>query len=259
MSFGAVEGDAGVAAFVLGKLPAHGDFISRGLDDEAIEAADAAVAEAITLAALRWDYRWDDVYVETPVWRFVAAPGVVGRDWVAGVFMASVDAVGRQFPLMAGFNAQTLALVAHAGGLTAALDEAERLARMALLEAQSVDTLLLALEEAVRHFAPPASDDPGAAFAQSALRRVEGVNWSADAVFWVAGARGIEPVHMSGPLAGETLSGLFLSMPQEAAPAPVEDLPPAEEAAEAGLDVAALEDSPAPKAVVSSVDPADAA
>ena len=53
MSFGAVDG-AGVAAFLFGKLPAHGDFISRGLDDETIEAADAAMADIV--AAIRGEF-----------------------------------------------------------------------------------------------------------------------------------------------------------------------------------------------------------
>lgn len=214
MSFGAVSDDSGVAAFVFGKLPAHGDFISRGLDDDTIEAADAALAEAVTLAALRWDDRWDDVYVETPVWRFVAAPGVLGREWTAGVFMASVDAVGRQFPLLAGFSAPNLALVARGHVLTAALDEAESLARNALIEALSVDTLLDAFERTARRFDPPAAGgDPGEAFAAAALQRVQGADWSREGLFWVAGADAIPPIPLSGALNGATLSELFQPTP----------------------------------------------
>ena len=212
MSFGALDG-AGVAPFVFGKLPAHGDFISRGLDDETIEAADAAVAEAITLAALRWDYRWDDIYVETPVWRFVAAPGVLGREWTAGVFMASVDAVGRQFPLVAGFSAPTLALIARGDTLAAALDDAESCARAALLEGRSVDAVLAAFEAAARRFEPQPSDDPGEAFAAAALLRGHAAGWAPEGVFWVAGAPALMPVTVTGALSGETLSGLFIPLP----------------------------------------------
>ncbi len=242
MSFGALD-DTGVAAFVFGKLPAHGDFISRGLDDDTVEAADAAVAEAVTVAALRWDYRWDDVYVETPVWRFAAAPGVLGREWTAGVFIASVDAVGRQFPLIAGFSAPTLALVARAEALTAALDEAEALARAALLEGHSVDTLLAAFESAARRFEPRAAADPGEAFAAAALTRAHTAPWAAEGLFWVAGAPGIEPVGLNGPFSGEILSLLF-----QPAPLAHDETP---------LPAGPAEDSPADEAVISSAPPAE--
>lgn len=214
MSFGALDEDSGVAAFVFGKLPAHGDFISRGLDDDTIEAADAAMAEAVTIAALHWDYRWDEIYVETPVWRFLAAPGVLGRDWTAGVFMASVDAVGRQFPLLAGFSAASLALISRGSALTAALDEAEALARNALIEAHSVDTLLDAFEGASRHFNPSKDGDPGEAFAAAALTQAQSSSWSQDGLFWVAGSDAFEPVPVTGALNGQALSGLFRPLPQ---------------------------------------------
>ena len=266
MSFGALDG-AGVAAFLFGKLPAHGDFISRGLDDETIEAADAAVAEAITLAALRWDQRWDDVYVETPVWRFVAAPGVLGRDWTAGIFMASVDAVGRQFPLVAGFSAPTLALVARGDALTAALDEAEALARAALIEAHSVDVVLTAFENAARCFEPRQNADPGEAFAAAALARAQGAGWSPEGLFWVAGAGGLAPVPVTGPLSGEALAALFQPLPLAdvvPAPEPEPDVPPesgapADEDCQGAAEGDVCEDAQPRDAAVSSTPPADAA
>ncbi|MFT3809648.1 MAG: type VI secretion system-associated protein TagF [Micropepsaceae bacterium] len=257
MSFGALD-DPGIQPFLFGKMPAHGDFISRGLDDETIEAADAAVAEAVTVAALKWDYRWDDVYVETPVWRFIAAPGVLGRDWAAGVFMASVDAVGRQFPLIAGFACSSLALIARGEVLTAVLDETETLARNALLEAASVDTLLASLEGAARRFAPASLADPGEAFAAAALGRAQSAAWSAEGLFWVAGAQAVEPLALSGPLNGEALAALFQPAPvaeiSAAADGQDDDTPP--EPQDDLQDDPAVSSSAAP--VVSSP-PADAA
>ncbi len=252
MSFGALD-DPGIAPFLFGKMPAHGDFISRGLDDETIEAADAAVAEAVTIAALKWDYRWDDVYVETPVWRFIAAPGVLGRDWTAGVFMASVDAVGRQFPLIAGFSSASLALIARGEVLTAVLDETETLARNALLEASSVDTLLAALDGAARRFAPAELTDPGEAFAAAALGCAQSAAWSAEGLFWVAGSQAIEPVALSGPLAGETLAALFQ-------PAPAAEIVATDEGTGGDESPELLDDADSPDdAVVVSSPPADAA
>ncbi len=251
MSFGALDEDSGVAAFVFGKLPAHGDFISRGLDDETIEAADAAMNEAVTIAALHWNERWDDIYVETPVWRFVAAPGVLGREWTAGVFMASVDAVGRQFPLIAGFSASSLAIIARGSALTAALDEAEALARNALIEAHSVDTLLSAFEGAASHFSLPPGGDPGEVFAANALSQAQSSSWSQDGLFWVAGAGAIDPVRINGPLSGQALSGLFQPVPQEPVPVipalsrdPEELVPVPPEAAPSPLAEAATCETP---------------
>ena len=42
---------------------------------------------------------WLNVYLVSPLWRFVLAPGVCGPDAAAGVVMPSIDRVGRYFPL----------------------------------------------------------------------------------------------------------------------------------------------------------------
>jgi hypothetical protein len=68
-----------VGAWLFGKMPAHGDFISRWLEDDAVAAGDAVIAEALAMAAHRWDSEWDEVYVETPVWRFMATPESLAR------------------------------------------------------------------------------------------------------------------------------------------------------------------------------------
>jgi type VI secretion system protein ImpM len=216
MSCDFIAAETPVAPWLFGKMPAHGDFISRGLDDETVEAGDAAVAEAVAFAIQRWDMDWDDVYVETPVWRFLAAPGVLGREWLAGVFLSSVDAVGRQFPLLAGFAAPTLALLARPAATTAALDEAESLARAALLEALSVDTVLARLGEiAAAAFAPGAAgeDDPIAQFAGEVLRQLDSGPWGATAIWWVAGGTPDTHLRLEGPLSGEALSRLFRRAP----------------------------------------------
>lgn len=213
MSAGFV-GDIPAAPWLFGKMPAHGDFISRGLDDETVEAGDGAVAEAIAAASAHWDMQWDDVYVETPVWRFLATPGALGRDWLTGVFLPSVDAVGRQFPLLAGFAAPTLALLARPEATAAALDEAEALARAALLEALSVDTVLGALAEiAARAFGPGAAamGDPIAVFAGDMLRHMESSPWGAQSLWWVAGEA--TQLRLEGALSGETLAQLFRRAP----------------------------------------------
>ena len=85
-----------------GKLPTLGDFASRRLDPAWIAAWDAWLAQG--LGTLRADDdAWLDGYLASPAWRFVVMPGAIpgdaGARACAGVLMASVDRVGRYFPL----------------------------------------------------------------------------------------------------------------------------------------------------------------
>jgi type VI secretion system protein ImpM len=84
-----------------GKLPSLGDFASRRLPHEFIEAWDAWLAAG--LAALRGaDAAWLDGYLASPIWRFLLLPGALpgpsGKQGWTGVLMPSVDRAGRYFP-----------------------------------------------------------------------------------------------------------------------------------------------------------------
>ena len=85
-----------------GKLPSLGDFASRRLPHEFVEAWDGWLAGG--LAALRETAadRWLDGYLASPIWRFLllpgALPGPCGQGPWAGVLMPSVDRAGRYFP-----------------------------------------------------------------------------------------------------------------------------------------------------------------
>jgi len=85
---------------LFGKLPAHGDFIARGLSDAEAGALDdwlsASLSDAATLDG------FDDLYPEAPAWRFIAD---IGGAALCGVIAPSVDSVGRQFPVLAGVAA----------------------------------------------------------------------------------------------------------------------------------------------------------
>lgn len=229
-------------------MPAHGDFVSRGMDDETVASGDTVLAEAIALAAHRWDAQWDDVYIETPVWRFMATPGVFGAMWTAGIFMASVDAVGRQYPLVSGFAAQTLALLAHGPATTAALDEAEAVARAALLDLLPIDAAHERLDDiAVKAFgdAPLALGQP-AGFAVRQLSRLEAKPWTPESVWWVAGGGSELRLQIEGALTREALSQLF-----RPAAAP--------QATEMAAEAVGSSPADAPSSVVSDDKPADPA
>lgn len=90
-------GEQGVPGFY-GKLPGLGDFVSRRLSIEFTQPWDLWLRESIASSQARMGEGWLDVYLTSPLWRFVLSPGVAGQTGWAGVLMPSVDRVGRYFP-----------------------------------------------------------------------------------------------------------------------------------------------------------------
>jgi type VI secretion system ImpM family protein len=82
-----------------GKIPALGDFVSRRLPAEFIEAWDIWLSEELFGAQEKLGENWLESYLKAPIWRFALMPGALdARHWF-GVLMPSVDRIGRQFPL----------------------------------------------------------------------------------------------------------------------------------------------------------------
>ena len=88
------------AAILFGKLPAHGDFVARGLSETEAGALDDWLSESLGSAAVMRDF--DNLYVAAPSWRFVAS---FDDQPMCGVIAPSVDKVGRQFPILVGVQA----------------------------------------------------------------------------------------------------------------------------------------------------------
>jgi type VI secretion system protein ImpM len=82
-----------------GKVPAHGDFITRDLPRGFLDVWDAWLQTSIAESRAQLGDRWLDVYLTCPIWRFGLVPGLCGAEAWAGIVMASVDRVGRYFPL----------------------------------------------------------------------------------------------------------------------------------------------------------------
>ncbi len=86
-----------------GKLPSLGDFASRRLDADFIEAWDGWLAAGLLALRQARAEGWLDAYLGSPSWRFLLMPGVLpgaaGTQAWCGVLMPSVDRVGRYFPL----------------------------------------------------------------------------------------------------------------------------------------------------------------
>ena len=117
-----------------GKLPARGDFVRLGLPGDFVTAWDDWLAGAIAASRDRMGEAWLPAYLEAPVWRFALAPGVAGRDAATGLFMPSVDRVGRYFPLMLAAMQPAVA--------PAWLDACEAAGRAALAEDATPDDVL---------------------------------------------------------------------------------------------------------------------
>ena len=94
-----LEPIAAPAPGLYGKLPARGDFVSRRLDAEFVEAWDAWLQRVIAESKAALGERWLDSFLSAPVWRFVVPAEMFSKSGWAGVMVPSVDRVGRYFPL----------------------------------------------------------------------------------------------------------------------------------------------------------------
>jgi len=89
-----------MAVGIQGKLPSHGDFLRRGVPAELFGPLDAWLARGIAESRALLGEGWLATYLEAPVWRFALAAGSCGPSAAAGVWLPSVDRVGRYFPLL---------------------------------------------------------------------------------------------------------------------------------------------------------------
>ena len=83
---------------LFGKLPAHGDFIHRNLPSEVITAWDEWLQHFIASSREQMGDDWLEIYLTSPVWRFVLSAGVLDNNSWSGVMIPSVDKVGRYYP-----------------------------------------------------------------------------------------------------------------------------------------------------------------
>ena len=82
-----------------GKVPAHGDFVRRGLPSSFVAPWDSWLAAGIAAARAQLGPHWEAAWDSAPAWRFALPPGACGPDAVAGVMLPSQDQVGRRFPI----------------------------------------------------------------------------------------------------------------------------------------------------------------
>lgn len=82
-----------------GKVPAHGDFVRRGLPTSFVGPWDTWLQDGMAMGRDRLGDRWPALWDGAPPWRFALPAGACGPDAVAGVLLPSEDMVGRRFPI----------------------------------------------------------------------------------------------------------------------------------------------------------------
>ncbi len=172
--------------FLFGKLPTHGDFVSRGLEPEFERVWDDWASAEIASAREQLGDGFDEAHDAVPPWGFVCGPGPLGEGWRWGAIAASIDSAGRRFLIIAGQDGLEQAEAAFAG-LTGAL-AAESAIRRILVEGLEADAALAAIGE------PATSPDALAAAKALDAQAAEGVWWAFGDI--------IQPVASNAPVAG---------------------------------------------------------
>lgn len=139
-----------------GKLPARGDFVSVGLPRRFVDPWHDWVQHMLAASRETLGERWEEIWLGAPVWRFQLSPGLFGPDAAVGLWMPSVDRVGRYFPLTFAMLAPALDAVELRQTRAAFLVSAEAAGRGAL-ESD------LAPSEVAARIAEPSVGDPEAA------------------------------------------------------------------------------------------------
>ena len=142
-----------------GKVPVRGDFVRRVLPASFVTPWDRWLQAGIAGSKGILGDDWLDVYLTSPVWRFSLSAHMAGGMAVAGVFIPSVDQVGRYFPFTVACllpaEATPIAIRAQA----AWFDAVEALALQMLTEDASPDDLASEMERLGGPLTPPLPSD----------------------------------------------------------------------------------------------------
>ena len=183
-----------------GKVTSHGDFVTRGLPPEQVQAWDDWLQQAIHASKQQLGGEWLSLYLTSPIWRFAVSGGVLGEAGWAGVMMPSVDRVGRHFPLMIAApvprGTRLTALVADGMAWYDALEDLARGTLEADFKLDQLEPALAALEP----MAPAMAAEAGSAgWRLPIAERNEVPAMLADlllqghSLWWSDGAPGVEP------------------------------------------------------------------
>jgi type VI secretion system protein ImpM len=138
---------------LFGKLPARGDFVRAGLPEDFVAPWDAWCRDMLAASRAALGEAWEDAWMTGPIWRFLLPAGACGPQAVLGVWLPSVDRVGRHFPFgLFALAARVADLetggvwldAAEAAGLAGVVEDAPHGALAARIAAAFADVDLLA-------------------------------------------------------------------------------------------------------------------
>jgi type VI secretion system protein ImpM len=112
-----------------GKIPARGDFVQAGLPRAFTDPWDGWMQRMVAASRAALGEAWLPAWLEMAVWRFALSSGICGPGAVIGLWMPSVDRVGRYFPLTLAAvarDADACGLLRESGGFLAAAEQAGR-------------------------------------------------------------------------------------------------------------------------------------
>jgi type VI secretion system protein ImpM len=87
-----------MSSWLYGKLPAHGDFVTRGLSMQQRDAIDHWLSSEMADARDELGDAFIALYNAAPPWCFIENRD--GEGWAGGAMSPSVDAAGRHFPII---------------------------------------------------------------------------------------------------------------------------------------------------------------
>jgi type VI secretion system protein ImpM len=82
-----------------GKLPSHGDFITRRVPAALLASWEAWLEAGLQHSREHLGDRWLETYVSSPIWSFCGSAACCGDRPFCGVLMPSMDRIGRYYPL----------------------------------------------------------------------------------------------------------------------------------------------------------------
>lgn len=169
-----------------GKVPARGDFVRSGLTGSFVAAWDGWAQAVLAGSRKIMGEAWIPAWLEAPVWRFALPGGLCGPETVAGLFLPSVDRVGRFFPLCFACLASGAAASAVAEQAGTWLCGAEAAGRAALAEDLTPEAMVVRLalfsDVAPSDALPPLPATP--------------VDWG---LWWTAGSPRVPPSALALP------------------------------------------------------------
>lgn len=143
---------------IFGKLPALGDFLRAGLPGAFTTAWDDWVQSSMLATRDALGESWDAAYLSAPIWRFSLPAGMAGPQGMTGILMASVDRVGRHYPLtLAANHGDALTGLVHFTNRTV-FERLEAIALAALDDDTQRDDLIAAVSDVQLVDTHPMSD-----------------------------------------------------------------------------------------------------